>query len=49
ENLWMFSQFYGMRSGEGKARIKELLEVVGLADRAKTKIYHLSTGMRQKM
>ncbi|GAB4308501.1 MAG: ABC transporter ATP-binding protein [Candidatus Bipolaricaulota bacterium] len=49
ENLWMFSQFYGMRSGEAKKRIRELLEVVGLADRAKTKIYHLSTGMRQKM
>lgn len=49
ENLWMFSQFYGMRSGVAKARIKELLEVVGLADRARTKVYHLSTGMRQKM
>ncbi len=49
ENLWMFSQFYGISSGEAKKRIKELLEVVGLADRAKTKIYHLSTGMRQKM
>lgn len=49
ENLWMFSQFYGMPSGEAKKRIKELLEVVGLADRARTKVYHLSTGMRQKM
>jgi len=49
ENLWMFSQFYGMRSADAKKRIKELLEVVGLADRARTKIYHLSTGMRQKM
>jgi len=49
ENLWMFSQFYGMPSGEAKRRIKELLEVVGLPDGAKTKVYHLSTGMRQKM
>jgi ABC-2 type transport system ATP-binding protein len=49
ENLWMFSQFYGMQSGEAKKRIKELLGIVGLADRGKTKIYHLSTGMRQKM
>lgn len=49
ENLWMFSQFYGIPTAEAKRRIKELLEVVGLADRAKTKIYHLSTGMRQKM
>lgn len=49
ENLWMFSQFYGMDSRAAKARIHELLEVVGLADRSRTKIYHLSTGMRQKM
>ncbi len=49
ENLWMFSQFYGMDSKLAKRRIRELLEIVGLADRARTKIYHLSTGMRQKM
>ncbi len=49
ENLWMFAQFYGIPSRVAKRRIAELLEVVGLADRAKTKIYHLSTGMRQKM
>lgn len=49
ENLWMFSQFYGIDSRTAKKRIREMLEVVGLADRAKTKIYHLSTGMRQKM
>lgn len=49
ENLWMFSQFYGMPNRVAKARIRELLQVVGLADRAKTKVYHLSTGMRQKM
>ena len=49
ENLWMFSQFYGIDSKTARARIRELLDVVGLADRARTKIYHLSTGMRQKM
>ncbi|MEW5826260.1 MAG: ABC transporter ATP-binding protein [Candidatus Bipolaricaulota bacterium] len=49
ENLWMFSQFYGMETRAARARIKELLAVVGLADRSRTKIYHLSTGMRQKM
>ncbi len=49
ENLWMFTQFYGLSSREGKRRIAYLLDIVGLADRAKTKIYHLSTGMRQKM
>ena len=49
ENLWMFSQFYGMDGKRARTRIGELLEIVGLADRAKTKIFHLSTGMRQKM
>ena len=49
ENLWMFSQFYGMPSAEANKRIKALLEVIGLADRANTKSSDLSTGLRQKM
>jgi ABC-2 type transport system ATP-binding protein len=49
ENLWMFTQFYGIDGKTARIRIRELLEIVGLDDRAKTKIYHLSTGMRQKM
>ncbi len=49
ENLWMFSQFYGIDGKTARTRIGELLGIVGLADRAKTKIFHLSTGMRQKM
>ncbi len=49
ENLWMFTQFYGMDGKTARGRMRELLEIVGLADRARTKIYHLSTGMRQKM
>jgi ABC-2 type transport system ATP-binding protein len=49
ENLWMFSQFYGIPSSEANRRIKELLEIVGLADRMNTKSSDLSTGLRQKM
>lgn len=49
ENLWMFSQFYGLESGEANRRIKELLEVVGMGDRINTKSSDLSTGLRQKM
>ena len=49
ENLWMFSQFYGMPSKIANQRIKHLLEVVGLADRMNTKSSDLSTGLRQKM
>jgi len=49
ENLWMFSQFYGLDSGEANRRIKQLLDVVGLGDRLNTKSSDLSTGLRQKM
>lgn len=49
ENLWMFSQFYGMDSKEANQRIKQLLEIVGLGDRINTKSSDLSTGLRQKM
>ena len=49
ENLWMFSQFYGIPSDEANNRIKDLLEVVGLGDRINTKSSDLSTGLRQKM
>jgi ABC-2 type transport system ATP-binding protein len=49
ENLWMFSQFYGMPSKEANTTIVRLLEVVGLADRLNTKTSDLSTGMRQKV
>jgi ABC-2 type transport system ATP-binding protein len=49
ENLWMFSQFYGIPSKVANQRIKHLLEVVGLADRTNTKSSDLSTGLRQKM
>ena len=49
ENLWMFSQFYGLDSGEANRRIKQLLEIVGMGDRLNTKSSDLSTGLRQKM
>lgn len=49
ENLWMFTQFYGMDSKEANQRIKQLLEIVDLGDRINTKSSDLSTGLRQKM
>jgi ABC-2 type transport system ATP-binding protein len=49
ENLWMFSQFYGMPSKEANKRIADLLKMVGLGDRINTKSSDLSTGLRQKM
>ncbi len=49
ENLWMFSQFYGLPSGIANRNIKHLLDVVGLSDRMNAKSSDLSTGLRQKM
>ncbi|HOE35375.1 MAG: ABC transporter ATP-binding protein [Chloroflexi bacterium] len=49
ENLWMFTQFYGIPSRQANERIMELLKIVGLEDRANTKSSNLSTGLRQKM
>jgi ABC-2 type transport system ATP-binding protein len=49
ENLWLFSQLYGVPGKKALARIDELLATVGLADKADTRISHLSTGLRQKM
>jgi ABC-2 type transport system ATP-binding protein len=49
ENLWMFSQFYGLASKEANERIVQLLKMVGLEDRIHTKSSDLSTGLRQKM
>jgi ABC-2 type transport system ATP-binding protein len=49
ENLWMFSQFYGVPSKAAYQRIDELLKRVGIFDRRHTKSSDLSTGLRQKM
>lgn len=49
ENLWMFSQFYGVKSKEAHERIDRLLERFGLEDKDKEKVRTLSTGQRQKM
>jgi ABC-2 type transport system ATP-binding protein len=49
ENLWMFSQFYGLPSRLANQRIEALLKIVGLEDRIHTKSSDLSTGLRQKM
>jgi ABC-2 type transport system ATP-binding protein len=49
ENLWLFSQLYGVPRKEAHWRIERLLAAVGLTDKADTRISHLSTGLRQKM
>src|SRR5438094_7214801 len=49
EQLWLFSQLYGLPSDRARRRIDELLERLGLAEAAERKVSSLSSGMRQKM
>ncbi|MFL5244227.1 MAG: ABC transporter ATP-binding protein [Gemmataceae bacterium] len=49
ENLWLFSQIYGVPRKDANYRIDNLLAAVGMSDRAHTRVSHLSTGLRQKM
>ena len=49
EQLWMFSQFYGLSSAEGWKRSDALLERVGLNEKKGQRVSTLSTGERQKM
>jgi ABC-2 type transport system ATP-binding protein len=49
EQLWMFSQFYGLPSKDGWRRVDELIEAVGLKEQREQRVSTLSTGQRQKM
>jgi len=49
ENLWMFSQFYGIPTKEAKRRIRELAEKINFEDKLRAFVRELSLGERQKM
>jgi ABC-2 type transport system ATP-binding protein len=49
EQLWMFSQFYGLTYREGWRKVDELIEITGLAEQKDQKVRTLSTGQRQKL
>nr|MBA2374359.1 ABC transporter ATP-binding protein [Chloroflexota bacterium] len=49
EQLWMFSQFYGLTRGDGWKRVDELVDAVGLDEQREQRVSTLSTGERQKM
>jgi ABC-2 type transport system ATP-binding protein len=49
ENLWLFSQLYGVPGKEARQRIANLLDAVGLAAHADVPVSRLSTGQRQRM
>jgi ABC-2 type transport system ATP-binding protein len=49
EQLWMFSQFYGLPNADGWKRTDALIDRVGLAEKREARVSTLSTGERQKM
>ena len=49
EQLWMFSQFYGLPQRDGWRKVDELIDVTGLAEQRDQKVRTLSTGQRQKL
>jgi ABC-2 type transport system ATP-binding protein len=49
ENIWLFARIYGVPNHLIRERTDRMLEVVGLADKADSRVSHLSTGQRQKM
>jgi ABC-2 type transport system ATP-binding protein len=49
ENLVFFARLYGMPSSRAKARSKEVLEAIGLADRAGDQTKNYSGGMKRRL
>lgn len=49
ENIWLFARIYGVPNHLIRERTDRMLEVVGLTDKANSRVSHLSTGQRQKM
>ena len=49
EQLWMFSQFYGLPGKDGWRRVDELITAVGMDEQKEQRVSTLSTGQRQKM
>jgi len=49
ENLWFFSQLYGLSSSGSKAKIGQLVTDLGLKEYANTRMAKLSTGYKQRL
>ncbi|WP_227008230.1 ABC transporter ATP-binding protein [Pseudarthrobacter sp. AB1] len=49
ENLWFFGRLQGLRRKELSARTNELLELIGLADRAGEQTKKFSGGMKRRL
>lgn len=49
ENLRFFARLYGMNRAEARRRTAEVLDVIGLADRAKDLVKEYSGGMKRRL
>lgn len=49
ENLTFWGKMYGLRGGELKQRVNEVLEVIGLAERQKGRVSKFSGGMKRRL
>lgn len=49
ENLEFWGKMYGLRGGALKARVDEVLEIIGLADRQKGRVSTFSGGMKRRV
>lgn len=49
ENLTFWAKMYGLRGADLKQRVEEVLEVIGLADRARDYIKKYSGGMKRRV
>ena len=49
ENLTFFARLYGIPGSQLKGRVEEVLEIIGLADRAKEKSDNFSGGMKRRL
>ncbi len=49
ENLWFFSQLYGLSSSRAKDEIKRLMHDLDFEEYAKTRMSKLSTGYKQRL
>ncbi|MFF3444688.1 ABC transporter ATP-binding protein [Streptosporangium sp. NPDC002721] len=49
QNLWFFGQLYGLRGRQGRSKVGEVLETIGLADRADEAVSGYSGGMARRL
>ena len=49
ENMFFWGKMYGMRGQELKRRVQEVLEIIGLSDRANDRVGKYSGGMKRRV